>query len=240
MKFILSPSKRQESYTGLQPVGRPMFETHAEKVSKVMKAMNDEALKKNLKLSDKLTEAVADMWKQWGGGERSVAIAMYQGDVYDGLDLHTLSDNEKVKAMDQAIIMSALYGVLKGGDAVEPHRIDLNDPIKIANKTLKKFWSEKVEAFFDPSETFIDLTSTEYQAMLPKDLETIRIDFKEEKGGKLKTVSFFAKKARGQFARWILQTDPKTIQDLRQFNMDGYRYHEGASADGLIMFTRTA
>lgn len=247
MRFILSPSKRQVS-TGeisISPRTKPLFLSEATRISKAVQKLSKKKLQSALALSDKLGESVFQTWSEWSDQEEGAiaAIELFQGDVYDGLNFSSMSSEEKLVASESGWIMSALYGILNGSDGVQPYRLDLKDDVKIQGKSLLSFWKLKLESTFpnwESEEIVFDLTSTEYYALLPKHIKqnSVRIDFKEEVNGRLKSVSFFAKKARGLFARYAVQNAQADLGSFKDFNEEGYRFNEAESSEHLWIFSR--
>lgn len=240
MKFILSPSKRQVANPSTGQLPEPHFLKDAERIAKQMKKLSARQLANRLGLSDKLSAEVYEIWQAWAPEGGTPSLAMFQGDVYDGLDFDSLSDSEKKYALENSYIASALFGVLRGSDSVSPYRLDLNDKVKVGSSTLLSFWKKKKDDFNVDASLLVDLTSSEYTPLIPKDdsLRLVRVDFKEEKGGKLKTVSFFSKKARGQFARWMVQSGVNDLNQLKDFNLDGYQLNSEVSSENLLVFSR--
>lgn len=241
MRIILSPSKRQEfaeEWKGKETT--PTFEKEAITLGKSVAKLKPVELKTKLGLSDKLADEAKELWTNWLMGELgSPAIATFQGDVYDGLDFKSLSDGEQNACAERSIVMSALYGVLRGTDLIRPYRLDLKDKIQANGKGLGAYWKPKTQSWFEEDE-YVDLTSTEYTVLLPSKLpgKSVRVDFKEQKDGKLKSVSFFGKKARGVFARWMVQTQPKSFEELKRFDLEGYRWNAEASSESVYIFSR--
>lgn len=247
MKFILSPSKRQQtvSVCDFVPTTIPQYSKESERVAKVVKSYSEKVLRKRLAISEALGAEVFQTWGSWGESDASTlsAIELFQGDVYDGLDFSTLSSDERVRAAQNGFVMSGLYGMLRGTDAVQPYRLDLKDDVSVNGKSLSVFWKKTFESNLIPvgeGEVLVDLTSSEYYSILPKVYKdnSIRVDFKEEVNGKLKTVSFFAKRARGIFARWIVQNSISDVTEIKQFNLEGYSLNEDASKNQLWVFSR--
>lgn len=244
MKLILSPSKRQNvvAQSDVTPYTVPEFSAEAQRIAKVMKGYSEKVLQKRLGVSEKLSADVHLLWQNWNEEDASIsAIDLFQGDVYDGLDLKSMSAAHQKSAQNQLIILSALYGVLRGSDRGMAYRLDLNDSVTVANKSLLVFWKTKVSAFLGKlEEPIIDLSSQEYKALITPDVaaKMLRIDFKEEKGGKLKTVSFFSKKSRGTFARWVIENEVDDLEDLKKFNIDGYKFNHTASDQSTWIFSR--
>lgn len=207
-----------------------------------MQKLSIKQLANRLALSEKLSEEVHQLWQAWEPTGKSPSLAMFQGDVYDGLDFESLTFEEQSRALDQSFIASAVYGILRGSDGICPYRLDLNDKVKIGSSSLTAFWKKKKDDFNLDTELLVDLTSSEYTPLIPitKNIEVIRVDFKEEKAGMLKTVSFFSKKARGLYARWLIQSQLTDTEQLTSFKEEGYDFNESASNDKLLVFSRKA
>ncbi|NVK29141.1 MAG: YaaA family protein [Flavobacteriia bacterium] len=243
MKFILSPSKRQDHYnTPLSfNLGKPAFIEDAERIANQMMKFSERQLKTRLGISDSMAAQTIQLWSQWRAQESdSPAIGTFKGDVYDGLDFSSLTPAHQKFGAENGIIMSALYGVLSGNDAISPYRLDLKDAVKVGSKSLTTFWKPKTQDWFDEDSLYADLTSTEYKNLLPSwpRGNCVRVDFKESQNGKLKTVSFFAKKSRGMFAKWMIENRPVSFDDLQHFDLEGYRFNPDHSTSNLYMFVR--
>jgi len=174
------------------------------------------------------------------------AIYAFDGDVYTGLDAYTLPV-EKLEILQAKLrILSGLYGVLKPLDLMQPYRLEMGTSLPIGTKkNLYEFWKKKVTQFLNDElqehELFINLASNEYfSAVDTKTLKApvITPEFKDYKDGKLKVISFFAKKARGLMVRYIIDTNAETIDDLKQFNYEGYAFDANLSKGNTLVFTR--
>ena len=129
-------------------------------------------------------------------------------------------------------ILSGMYGVLKPLDLMQPYRLEMGTNLTInKNKNLYQFWGDKVtEALnseLDESELFLNLASQEYFKVINTTLlkaPIISPVFKDFKNGKLKIISFFAKKARGSMTRYSIDVNAKTLADIKGFDYDGYRF----------------
>ena len=60
----------------------------------------------------------------------------------------------------------------------------------------------------------------------------------EERNGEKKIISFYAKKARGLMARYIIQKRANKIDDLKEFNFDNYVYKKELSTEKNLIFLR--
>lgn len=174
------------------------------------------------------------------------AVYAFNGDVYRGLDVYTLDTKNIDKLQDTVRILSGLYGVLKPLDLIQPYRLEMGTKLSIGkNKNLYEFWKKKVTKALneelEDNELFLNLASNEYfKAIDSKTLKVpvIEIDFKELKNGDYKTIGIYAKLARGLMARYIIDTNAKTLEDIKGFNLENYRFHEQLSKENRLVFTR--
>ena len=176
------------------------------------------------------------------------AIFAFKGDVYQGLDVISLSKAEINYTQKNLCILSGLYGFLKPLDLMYPYRLEMGT--KMQNKrgeNLYEFWGSKVTksinslAKENKSKAIVNLASVEYFSVLKRDqldLPIISPIFKDYKNGQYKIISFFAKKARGTMTRFIMQNKVKKIEDLNDFNLDGYRYSKKDSEKFSPVFLR--
>ena len=176
------------------------------------------------------------------------AIFAFKGDVYQGLDVISLSKAEINYTKKNLCILSGLYGFLKPLDLMYPYRLEMGT--KMQNKrgeNLYEFWGSKVTksinslAKENKSKAIVNLASVEYFSVLKRDqldLPIISPIFKDYKNGQYKIISFFAKKARGTMTRFIMQNKVKKIEDLNDFNLDGYRYSKKDSEKFSPVFLR--
>lgn len=253
MKIVISPAKSLDFETEL-PVKQFTeydFVKQSVSIDKVLKKQKPKQLMELMGISDKL----ADLnWKR--NQERNVAelsaenarqaIYAFSGDVYIGLDAYTLS-NEKIEILQNKLrILSGLYGLLKPLDLMQPYRLEMGTKLPIGkNKNLYEFWKNTITNALNEElsneELFVNLASNEYfDAVDVKKLKVMVItpEFKDYKDGKLKIISFFAKKARGMMVRYIIDTNAETIDDLKGFNYEGYGFDANLSTETKLVFTR--
>ena len=174
------------------------------------------------------------------------AIYAFNGDVYRGLDAYTIPKNKIDHLQDTVRMLSGLYGVLKPLDLMQPYRLEMGTKLSIGeNKNLYEFWKQDItkalNAELEDDELFINLASVEYfKAVDTKALKVpvINIDFKELKNGAYKTIGIYAKLARGLMTRYIIDENAKTMDDLKAFDIDNYRFHEQLSEENRLVFTR--
>ena len=178
------------------------------------------------------------------------AIFAFKGDVYQGLDAISLSKAEINYTQKNLCILSGLYGFLKPLDLMYPYRLEMGTKMKNKRgENLYEFWGSKITksinslAKENKSKAIVNLASVEYFSVLKRDqldLPIISPIFKDYKNGQYKIISFFAKKARGTMTRFIMQNKVKKIEDLNDFNLDGYRYSKKDSEKFSPVFLRKA
>ena len=176
------------------------------------------------------------------------AVLAFKGDVYTGLQAETLSEEDLAFAQDRLRILSGLYGLLRPLDLMQPYRLEMG--LKFANqrgKNLYEFWGAQLTDTLNDdlasanTEVLINLASNEYfKAVKPKLLnaDVITPQFKDLKNGQYKMISFFAKKARGIMARYIIDNRITEPEALKSFAEAGYYYSEAESKGDQWVFLR--
>lgn len=186
-------------------------------------------------------------WKRPFSLENAKQAALaFTGDVYDGLDAQSLSADNLNDAQHRIRILSGLYGLLKPLDLIQPYRLEMGRPLKTDTaKNLYEFWKPAITSELNrcAGDVIINLASNEYfkaidQRTLKKQI--ISPVFKDAKNGTYKIISFYAKKARGKMARHLILQRPQNINDLLNFQEDGYRYSPEQSTPSKPVFTRPA
>lgn len=253
MKIVISPAKSLDFETPLPTklYSEYSFQKQSLTIDKVLKKKKPKQLMELMDISDKL----ADLnWQR--NQERNVAeltsenarqaIYAFSGDVYIGLDAYSLSEDKINVLQDKLRILSGLYGLLKPLDLMQPYRLEMGTKLPVGkNKNLYEFWkptvTKELNSTLEKEELFVNLASNEYfDAVDVKKLKVpvITPEFKDYKDGKLKMISFFAKKARGMMVRYIIDTNAETIDDLKKFNYEGYGFDANLSSGNKLVFTR--
>ncbi|HFZ8994971.1 TPA: peroxide stress protein YaaA [Citrobacter freundii] len=203
-------------------------------------------------ISDKLADLNATRFHDWqpefSPDNARQAILAFKGDVYTGLQAETFNDADFDFAQQHLRILSGLYGVLRPLDLMQPYRLEMG--IRLDNprgKDLYQFWGDTITGKLNDAlesqgdRVVINLASDEYfKSVQPKKLnaEVIKPVFLDEKNGKFKVISFYAKKARGLMSRYIIENRLTKPEQLTAFNSEGYYYDETASAQGELVFKR--
>jgi len=254
MLTVISPAKKLdfESPARTSKYSTPQLLKDAEILIKQLRQYSPTELAELMGLSDQLAQLNSTRYAAWRQpftpNNAKQALLAFRGDVYQGLDADSLTAEDDQFAQQQLRILSGLYGVLKPLDLIQPYRLEMGTALTTTEgNNLYQFWGNKLtelvnqELAAQPSDTLINLASKEYfRALQPRRLQARVITpvFKDEKNGNYKVISFYAKKARGMMARFIIQeriTDPERI---KAFNGGGYRYHARTSTDQEWVFRR--
>ena len=175
------------------------------------------------------------------------AVFAFNGDVYSGIDVKTLSEDKVYDLQKSLRILSGYYGVLKPLDLIQPYRLEMGTKLAVnGSENLYKFWSENItNSILDEmsnEDLLINLASNEYFEAFDKkkfDGRIISPVFKDFKNGKLKIISFYAKKARGMMVRYIVDNNVSSYEELLGFNLGNYSYNEAETLDdNQPVFTR--
>lgn len=176
------------------------------------------------------------------------AIYTYNGDVYQGLNAWTFNDEQADFAQDTIRIISGLYGVVRPLDLIQPYRLPMATKLPTSKgKNLYEFWGDHVTEEINStladkkSDILINLASNEYfKAINKKKLNAKIITplFKQEKNGKYRVVSFYAKKARGLMSKFIIENKITKVEDLKNFHSENYIYSKEQSTENNLVFVR--
>lgn len=253
MLLLLSPAKRLNEQFQAQPLmGNrvPQFFTEAVKVNASLKRNSAKKLAALQNISAELAALNHNRNQIWNTQIDAAvyypAIQLFNGDAYLGLDASTL-DRETIQyAEDHLRILSGLYGFLKPLDLIEPYRLEMGTALKVRrSENLYAFWQKKITQHIKkqfPEETIINLASKEYaKAVDFKQLtnQVIDLEFKDRNSkGEYKVMSFYAKKARGMMARYILQNRIETAEEIKGFDMENYWFSANDSSSHKLVFLR--
>ncbi|NOD33202.1 MULTISPECIES: peroxide stress protein YaaA [unclassified Ruegeria] len=252
MLVVISPAKRLDWAERDVAVTQPDFQDDAIRLSKTARNLTLGDLKKLMNLSDDLARLNRDRYRTFSDtpeaeATRPAALA-FAGDTYQGLEASSLDAEELAWAQDHLRILSGLYGVLRPLDAIQPYRLEMGSKLKTRRgKNLYEYWGNQLSKTLNTqgaeigSDFLINCASLEYFGAV--DLKALKLRvitpvFMEDKNGTPKIVSFFAKKARGAMARYIVQhrlTDPKA---LLEFDTGGYEYRPDLSEEDKPVFVR--
>ena len=247
MKIIISPAKKlNDRKINLQNTSDIQFLNETKYLIKELQKYSLIEIKKMMNISDKLALLNYERFQNWDLDSSDVmpAILLFKGDVYKGLKADSFSNEQLNFAQDHLRIISGLYGLLRPLDLVFPYRLEMGTNIQ-TNKgnNLYEFWNDKLRlnliSEMKDDDILINLASNEYSKALELDQfkqKVITPVFKDSKNGKLKVISFYAKRARGEMVNFIVQNKIKDLSDIRSFNYGGYTFV--SEENNEILFTR--
>lgn len=252
MKIVISPAKSLnfEKELPTSKYSEPLFLKESRQVHKVLKQKKPQELSELMHISEKLADLNWERNQSWKTPftpeNARPAIYTFDGDVYTGLDAHSIPLEKLDDLQSRLRILSGLYGLLKPLDLIQAYRLEMGTKLPIdEKKNLYEFWKAAVTKALNKElkegELFVNLASNEYFSAV--DVKALKVpvitpDFKDYKDGKLKMISFFAKKARGMMVRYIIDTNAQTIDDLKGFDYEGYRFDDTLSKGNHLVFTR--
>ncbi len=252
MKIVLSPAKKldlKNKYPNYD-YEIPVFINEAAELIEVMKHKSPQEIKDLMKLSDNLANLNWERYQNWNKIHTTdtarPAIFTFNGNVYEGLDIKCFNEADLFKANDKIRILSGLYGVLRPFDLIYPYRLEMGTKLQFNGyKNLYEFWRDKITDFLNKEmkkdEVLVNLASQEYFKAIDKEKLShpiVDIVFKDYKDGELKTISLYAKIARGLMSRFIIQNNIEKVEDLKLFNWEAYQYDDHLSEENKLVFTR--
>ena len=254
MLIVISPAKTLDySVDSKSNHTVPQFLSQSSKLIKTLKEKEPKDIASLMGLSDKLATLNFDRYQSWKAAksvssDAKPSMLVFKGDVYQGLNAEDFSNKDLKFAQKHLRILSGLYGILRPMDIMKPYRLEMGTKLETSKgKNLYEFWGELVQnnviddLSSQKSDLLINLASKEYFSVLGKMPEFINVVspvFKDYKSGKYKIISFYAKKARGLMARWIIQNKVTDFEELINFDIDGYRYSKAESTISEPVFLR--
>ena len=254
MIIVLSPAKTLDyefETDGNHSV--PSFLSQSSKLIGQLKKKEPKDIASLMGLSDKLATLNYDRYQSWTASKKASndskpSLLVFKGDVYQGLQAEDLTKKEMNFAQKHVRILSGLYGILRPLDLMKPYRLEMGTKLETTQgKNLYEFWGDKIqknvldELKNQKSDLLINLASKEYFTVLGKVPEYVNVispAFKDYKNGKYKIISFYAKKARGLMARWIIQNKVTDFENLKDFDVEGYKYSKAESTSTTPVFLR--
>ena len=252
MKLVISPAKSL-NYESELPTGfssQNCFLNEASGLINLLRKKSTKELSDLMNISPKISAVNYERNQQWqlpfNSNNARQAVYAFSGDVYQGLDSYSIPKNKIDRLQDTVRIISGLYGILKPMDLIQPYRLEMGTKLQInKSKNLYEFWRSRVTSFLNDEmkqdEILFNLASQEYfKAIDIKVLKAklIHIDFKEFKDGNYKTIAIFSKRARGLMTRFIVENNAQTVEDIKVFNLNRYRYDKSLSSENRLVFSR--
>lgn len=255
MLVLLSPAKSLDFETPplTQKATDPRFAKRSSELVEALKELSPEAIGKLMHISAKLAELNYERYQNYQNtpskDNSRQAILAFTGDVYQGMELANWSTDDFDTAQSQIRILSGLYGVLRPLDQIQPHRLEMGTRLKTGRgSNLYEFWGSAVTEQINHdlkrsgSDLVVNLASKEYFSSVKQealDGEVVTPVFKDEKNGTFKVISFYAKKARGMMADFIVRNRIESADGLKAFDGGGYRFDMEASEGNTMAFLRS-
>lgn len=257
MIVVVSPAKNLDFKSSLPAIAeqtneQPALLKQVKELVKVCKTLSPAQLSSMMKISDKLAILNAERFSSFEfpftPNNARAAMYSFNGDVYAGLDAKSLSDDAVNYAQSHLRILSGLYGVLKPLDLMQPYRLEMGTKLDVNDTSnLYQYWGNTITENLNAAlaeqgdKLLLNLASNEYfSSVKPKllDARIVTPHFKDEKNGKFKIISFYAKKARGLMARYVLEEKINNAEDLKSFDVDGYYFEDSESNSTDLVFKR--
>lgn len=255
MLFLLSPAKSLDYDTPL-PAGLahtlPPFIPESTRLIDVLREKSPQELASLMSISDTLAGLNAARYAAWSprftAANARQALFAFNGDVYEGLQAHSLGEDDLRWAQDHLAILSGLYGVLRPLDRMQPYRLEMGTRLATdAGANLYGFWGPRIAEHLnqrlaaDTTPVVVNLASQEYFKSVDLRVLQARVIecvFEDWKGGRYKIISFHAKRARGLMTRYAIQHRVLTPRQLEGFDLEGYAFDQAASATDRLVFRR--
>jgi cytoplasmic iron level regulating protein YaaA (DUF328/UPF0246 family) len=256
MLVVVSPAKKLNMEmaemgkvaAGTVVASAPQFSDNAHELAGVARGLTIAELQKLMGLSASLAQLNADRFAAFGQQATKPAVLAFAGDTYQGLEAASLDEHEMAWAQNHLRILSGLYGVLRPLDAIEPYRLEMGSRLHTARGTsLYAYWGKQLaqtlneQAVATGADVLVNCASQEYFGAVDQNSLNPRVItpvFKELKDGKDKIVSFFAKKARGAMARYMIQHRITNPDALKDFDAGGYVFQPEKSDAQNFVFLR--
>ncbi|MEQ1964167.1 peroxide stress protein YaaA [Xenorhabdus khoisanae] len=254
MLITISPAKTLDYVSPLatEKYSQPELLGESQQLIEVCRTLTPAQIGSLMSISDKLAGLNSARFGEWQPNftpeNARQAILAFKGDVYTGMQAETFSADDFDFAQTHLRILSGLYGVLRPLDLMQPYRLEMG--IKLENlrgKDLYQFWGDRITDQLNAAleqqddEILVNLASDEYfKSVNTKKLAAriIKPVFLDEKNGKYKVISFYAKKARGLMSRFIIQNQLTDPARLVEFNLEGYAFDESLSKGNELVFKR--
>lgn len=254
MLFVLSPAKNlnEKDPAPSSAYSQPELLDQAEILMQEVRRLAPHEIAELMHVSDKIALLNAERNAAWHTPftpeNAKQAVFMFNGDVYEGLNAPSLSEQQIQWLQHNVRLLSGLYGLLKPLDLMQPYRLEMGTALaNQRGKNLYEFWGSRITEALNASlsvqnsRTLVNLASQEYfKSVQPAKLhaDIITPVFKDAKNGQYKIISFYAKRARGLMVRYAAEHNISEAEQLKSFDYEGYRYNEAASNAKEWVFLR--
>jgi cytoplasmic iron level regulating protein YaaA (DUF328/UPF0246 family) len=252
--MVISPAKTLDFETPptTERFTQPQYLDHSQELILQLRELTPAQISELMHLSDKLAGLNAARFGSWTPAftakNAKQALLAFKGDVYTGLAAETLSETDLDYAQQHLRMLSGLYGLLRPLDLMQPYRLEMGT--KLANargKDLYAFWGERISEWLNEAlaeqgdDVLLNLASNEYFSAVKRSALKARVidtEFRDQKNGQYKIISFYAKKARGMMSRFVISERIDNPEHLKQFDVQGYRFDNELSKPEKLVFLR--
>lgn len=251
MLALISPAKTLDYETTLPSSNftQPRLLDQSEQLIEVCRELSASQLASLMSVSEKIAQLNVARFQDWQTefdfANARQAIFAFKGDVYTGLDAYALNDSQLDFAQQHLRMLSGLYGLLRPLDLMMPYRLEMGTKLQNPRgSNLYEFWGKRITDLIQQdlqhtnSQILLNLASDEYYKAVKEsalDAQIIKPVFLDQKNGKYKVISFYAKKARGLMARFVIEQQIQQVEDLKAFNSEGYYFDaENSNAKELV------
>ena len=254
MLALISPAKTLDYQTVLPTDShtQPRLLAQSQQLIDICRQLSASEISALMSVSDKIAHLNAERFRDWQSdfdfSNARQAIFAFKGDVYTGLDAYQLKDQDIKFAQKHLRMLSGLYGLLRPLDLMMPYRLEMGTKLHNARgENLYRFWGDIITNLINQdlkhnqSALLVNLASDEYYKSVQEakiQAEIIKPVFLDQKNGKYKVISFYAKKARGLMARYMIEHQIDQVDGIKSFNTDGYYFDAESSLKGELVFKR--
>ena len=253
MLTVISPAKKLNLEPNIKILQtKPTFKAEANNLAATVSKLSTVEQQKLMSISEKLAELNKKRFQSFKteptSEESLAAVFAFAGDTYTGLEVETFENEELDFAQNHLRILSGLYGILKPLDAIQPYRLEMGSKLNTnKGKSLYQYWGDMLSLKLNEhakdvnTDILINCASQEYFGAIKQEalnLKVITPVFLENKAEGPKIISFFAKRARGAMARFIVQNRITTPEYLSDFDTGGYKYQKELSSSEKLVFLR--
>ncbi|MFG0588026.1 peroxide stress protein YaaA [Acinetobacter sp. YQ_14] len=254
MLALISPAKTLDYETALptDTYTQPRLLEQSQQLIDVCRKLSATEIATLMSVSEKIANLNVDRFRDWNAdfdfSNARQALFAFKGDVYTGLDAYHLKDQDIDFAQQHLRMLSGLYGLLRPLDLMMPYRLEMGTKLKNARgHNLYEFWGNMITDQINQdlaeidAKVLVNLASDEYYKSVNEkkiQAEIIKPVFLDQKNGKYKVISFYAKKARGLMARYLIENKLNQAEQLKAFDSEGYYFDAESSSNKELVFKR--
>ena len=257
MLIVVSPAKSLdfESPLATKKHSTPTMLDRSAELVDVMAEKSPSELSAMMAISEALGVVNFDRFQDWQPPftpeNARPALLAFNGDTYNGIDAaNSFTERDFTHAQKTLRILSGLYGVLRPLDLIQPYRLEMGSKVETSRgHTLYEFWGKDITEALNADlpaspgpKIVVNCASQEYFSAVDVDAldaDVVTPTFLDSKdGGPYRMVSFFAKRARGAMAAYLIKNRVRSRRAITDFDAMGYAYDPDRSTDDQPVFLR--